>query len=45
MEQRSQADRLATRIAELAEVGELAVAGGNWQRVLSTASRPPRPPA
>jgi hypothetical protein len=30
VEQRSQADRLATRIAELARVGELAVAGGNW---------------
>jgi hypothetical protein len=30
VEQRSQADRLATRIAELAEVGELAIAGGNW---------------
>jgi hypothetical protein len=30
VEQRSEADRLATRIAELAEAGELAVAGGNW---------------
>ena len=30
VEQRSQADRLATRIAELAGVGELAIAGGNW---------------
>jgi hypothetical protein len=30
VEQRSQADRLATRIAERAGIGELAVAGGNW---------------
>ena len=30
VEQRSQADWLATRIAELASLGELAVAGGNW---------------
>jgi hypothetical protein len=30
IEQRSQADQLATRIAELASLGELAVAGGNW---------------
>ena len=30
MEQRSQADRLATRIAELGRLSELAVAGGNW---------------
>ena len=30
VEQRSQADHLATRIAELAGLGELAVAGGNW---------------
>jgi len=30
VEQRSQADRLATRIAELGRLGELAVAGGNW---------------
>lgn len=30
VEQRSQADRLATRIAELAGIGELAIAGGNW---------------
>lgn len=30
VEQLSQAGRLATRIAELAGVGELAIAGGNW---------------
>ncbi len=30
VEQRSQADRLATRVAELAGLGELALAGGNW---------------
>lgn len=30
VEQRSQADQLAARIAELADLGELAVAGGNW---------------
>jgi len=30
VEQLSQADRLATRIAELAGAGELAIAGGNW---------------
>jgi hypothetical protein len=30
IEQRSQADQLATRIAERAGLGELAVAGGNW---------------
>ena len=30
VEQRSQAEWLATRIAELRELGELAVAGGNW---------------
>ena len=30
VQQRSQTDQLATRIAELAGLGELAVAGGNW---------------
>lgn len=30
VEQLSQAERLATRIAELAGAGELAIAGGNW---------------
>jgi hypothetical protein len=30
VEQRSQAERLATRIAELTGAGELAIAGGNW---------------